>query len=184
MYRDKRTTYNTNRGPIRAASRRGDVPQIQPAWHCLRSEAIWALLRPQELHADASDGRQRGRTNSRLWENLACGSRAERLRRWQVSRIGSRRSRLDPAHLLKMALEHPSARCRRGPGGAELNYEKCWAIALSAPVPTARHVGTTRGQWRPPEPSLRSRSALAPSARVHVFGTSREAAPRALPGPK
>ena len=162
----------------------GDVPQIQPAWHCLRSEAKWAHLRPQERHTDASDGCQRGRTNSRLRENLSYGSRAGRLRRWQVSQIGSRRSRLDPAHLLKMALEHPSARCRRGPGGAELNYEKCRAIALSATVPTARLVGTTRWQWRPSEPSLRSRSALAPSARVRVVGTSREAAPRALPGPK
>ena len=46
------------------------------------------------------------------------------------------------------------------------------------------HVGTTREQWRPSEPSLRSRSARAPSARVRVVGTSREAAPRALPGPK
>ena len=27
-------------------------------------------------------------------------------------------------HLLEMALEHPSARCRRGPGGAEFNYKK------------------------------------------------------------
>lgn len=31
-----------------------------------------------------------------------------------------------------MALEHPSARCRRGQGGAELNHEKCRVVALSA----------------------------------------------------
>ena len=43
-----------------------DVPQIQPAWQCLRSAAKWADLRPQERHVEAPDGRQRGRTTSPL----------------------------------------------------------------------------------------------------------------------
>ena len=113
-------------------------PQIQQSLHCLRSAAKWAHLRPLERHADAPDGRQRGRTTSRLTKDLSYGSRPRWLSRFHVSRTHSRRGRSGPAHSLEMALEHPSARCRRGHGGAELNHKKCRAMALSAPAPAAR----------------------------------------------